>query len=173
MPVDLQESYDLRLWALIVHYGNCEDDLKSWRLLSKKMKSRKICRASNQELQMFFIPSGFSDFCCFLVASEGGLHRMWCVHHGGSPGFHHVIPGVCTLSSLGSWETFGKPTVSLAPSGLENQMAPWWMLVIPYHTMAENKQLVSMGWYIVAMINDGYNWWFLGDEKHSINWVTS
>ena len=72
---------------------------------------------------MFFIPSGFSDFCCFLVASEGGLHRMWCVHHGGSPGFHHVIPGVCTLSSLGSWETFGKPTVSLAPSGLENQMS--------------------------------------------------
>ena len=151
MPVDLQESYDLRLWNLIVHYGDFEDDLKSWRLLSKKnevSKNMPCLQSGTPDVFLFPVASvTFADFCWL---PPGGLHRMWCVHHGGSPGFHHVIPGVCALSSLGSWETFGKPTGSLAPSGLENQMAPWWMLVIsvqlrPYHTIPWRK---TKNWFL-------------------------
>ena len=33
---------------------------------------------------------------------------MWCVHHGGSPGFHHAIPGVCHLSTKGDHGGMGE-----------------------------------------------------------------
>ena len=122
--------------------------LKTFVKKNEVSKNMPCLQSGTPDVVLFPVASvTFADFCWL---PPGGLHRMWCVHHGGSPGFHHVIPGVCALSSLGSWETFGKPTGSLAPSGLENQMAPWWMLVIsvqlrPYHTIPWRK---TKNWFL-------------------------
>ena len=138
--------------------------------VKKKWSLEKYAVPPIRNSRCFFIPSGFSDFCGFLLASsrrtsQDVVRTSWWLSWVSS--CYSWCMRLVLLGIMGNlWETnrvlgakwFRKPNGTLMDVGHLGAIT-----AIPYHTMAENKELVSMGWYIVAVINDGYNWLFLGD----------
>ena len=136
----------------------------------KKWSLEKYAVPPIRNSRCCFIPSGFSDFCGFLLASsrrtsQDVVRTSWWLSWVSS--CYSWCMRLVLLGIMGNlWETngvlgakwFRKPNGTLMDVGHLGAIT-----AIPYHTMAENKELVSMGWYIVAVINDGYNWLFLGD----------